>query len=498
MKNKITLINMISTLFLQIVTILSGFIIPRIILSYFGSEVNGLVSSLTQFLSYITIIEGGITGVILASLYKPLVENDNDKISSIIATTNKFYKKIGLIFIIYSLFIAIVYPVIFDKTFSWSYSFLLTLILSISLLIQYMFSLSLRNLLMATKKIYIVSITQTIIIILSIVLAYLSVKIYPNIHLLKFLMGVLYILQPIVYNWYIKKHFHLKKDTTIDNNLIKSRWDGFAINIAAFIHGSTDITILTIFTNLSTVSIYGVYSLVTSGLKQMINSLTTPLNPIIGQAYAMGDTDELNKKLDIYEYIVLFLVFLIFTTAIFLISPFVMIYTKGINDANYYQPTFGVLLLLSEAVYLLKYPHLNLAYSANKFKKITKPAYIEALINIVLSCILVWFYGLIGVVIGTLIAMTYRLIEQVNYTKELIPSRVNSIFYKKLFCFILFTSVGVLIFAFIIPPVQFSVSSWLVHGIIYMMVLICLYLLMSLLFFKKELLFFKNYLMRHK
>lgn len=95
---KITLINIISNIILQIANIFSWFIIPKIILTYFGSDVNGLVSSITQFLSYITLIEGGVTGVVMASLYKPLVNNDNKKISAIIKTSQKFYKKVGIIF----------------------------------------------------------------------------------------------------------------------------------------------------------------------------------------------------------------------------------------------------------------------------------------------------------------------------------------------------------------------------------------------------------------
>ncbi len=66
-RNKETLINIIFSFILQICNIVSTFIIPRIILSYFGSEVNGLVSSITQFLSYISLVEGGVTGVITAS-----------------------------------------------------------------------------------------------------------------------------------------------------------------------------------------------------------------------------------------------------------------------------------------------------------------------------------------------------------------------------------------------------------------------------------------------
>lgn len=58
----------------------------------------------------------------------------------------------------------------------------------------------------------------------------------------------------------------------------------------------------------------------------------------------------MNRKLDIYEYVVFLLVFFIFTVAALLITPFVQIYTNGVNDTNYCQPYFGVLLLISGSV----------------------------------------------------------------------------------------------------------------------------------------------------
>lgn len=497
MKKKITLINMISTLILQIVTIISGFIIPKIILTNFGSDVNGLVSSLTQFLNYITLVEGGITGVVMANLYKPLCEQDNKKLSSIVKTTNAFYKKIGLIFIIYTIVLAVVYPLIFRTGFSYWYVFTLTLILSISLLIQYMFSLTFRNLLNADKKVYIVSFTQTLIWIFDIILAIISVYIYPSIHLLKLLVGLTYIVQPLIYSKVIKKYYKLDADSKADNELLKSRWDGFAINVAAFIHNGTDIAVLTVFSNLGVVSVYSVYALVTSGLRQIVNSLTTGINPTIGQAYAKNDMKELNQKMDIYEYIIFLLVFFLFTVGGLLITPFVMIYTKGITDANYYEPIFGALLLAAEAVYLLKFPHLNLAYSANKFKDITKPAFIEAFLNIIISVILVSKYGIIGVAVGTLISMIYRMIFHIKYTTKLIENRKQWIFYRKLLIFVIGTLIGLGI-CYFIPQVKYTIASWIIHAIIYSIIFAIIYSIISVLFFKKELNFFKGYLFRKK
>lgn len=494
LKNKETLLNVIFSLILQICNIVSTFIIPKIILLYFGSNVNGLISSLAQFLSYIGLVEGGVTGVITASLYKPLVNRDNEKISSILNTANKFYKKIGVIFIVYSVLLGILYPIFMNTKFSFIYVFSLTLILSLNLLIQYMYSLTLKTLLNADKKVYIVSIAQIVMIILNLILVIICVKIYPNIHVLKLISGTLFLLQPFVYSRYIKKNYKLNKQAKIDNELLKNRWNGFAINIAAFIHFSTDITILTIFTDLATVSIYSVYALVTTGLRTIINSIANGINPTIGHALAKGDEKVIVDKINIYEYITDLLVFFSFSIAGLLITPFVMLYTKGITDANYYQPIFGVLLLISEAIYLLKLPHLNLAYAANKFKEITKPAFIEALLNIVISILLVNKYGLIGIAIGTIVGMLYRMIFHVYFTKSIIKSYSSWSFYSKLLIFGISTFIGILICILLIPNVEYTILNWGIHLIIYSIIMLIIYFIISLIFYKKELSFFKKYI----
>ena len=55
MRSKNAIYNILSNLALQFITIIYGFIVPKIIITKFGSEVNGLISSITQFLAYITI-----------------------------------------------------------------------------------------------------------------------------------------------------------------------------------------------------------------------------------------------------------------------------------------------------------------------------------------------------------------------------------------------------------------------------------------------------------
>lgn len=490
------MLNMLSGLLLQFFTLISGFILPKIVLAYFGSQVNGLVSSLNQFLSYITLVEGGITGVIVANLYKPIVEHDDKKISSVLVTADRFFKKIGLLFIGYSVALSVAYPLVFQTGFGFGYVCLLTLILSLNLLIQYMFSLTLKTLLNADKKGYIVNLTQTGIVIFNIILALLSVMVCPSIHLLRLISGMLFILQPVVFGRYVRRHYKLDRSAEPDNSLIRSRWNGFAINLAAFIHNSTDVTVLTIFTNLKTVSIYSVYGLVSTGIKQLINACLSGIAHTVGQAYAKKDWKELNQKLDSYEYVVFVLVFFLFTVAALLITPFVQLYTMGITDTDYYQPLFGFLLLASEALYLVKLPHLDLAYAANKFRQITVPAYMEAGLNIVLSVVLVRWLGLIGVALGTIAGMAYRMVFHVYYTSRIIPGRAQHIFYRKLLLFATGAGAGFFLCRRLMPFYKVTLVSWLVHAVVYSVIVAGMLSAVSILFFKNEVKFFIKYIKR--
>ena len=84
MRSKKVLTNVITSLGLQICSIICGFIIPKLIISSYGSNVNGLIVSITQFLSFITLLEAGFGPVIKSCLYKPISNKDKDTIIKIL------------------------------------------------------------------------------------------------------------------------------------------------------------------------------------------------------------------------------------------------------------------------------------------------------------------------------------------------------------------------------------------------------------------------------
>lgn len=93
MKRKLLARNTVTSVIYQMFSVLCGFVLPRMILSAFGSQTNGLVSSITQFIQVINLFDLGITSVIVYNLYKPLALHDNQKLSEVVSSADSFFKK---------------------------------------------------------------------------------------------------------------------------------------------------------------------------------------------------------------------------------------------------------------------------------------------------------------------------------------------------------------------------------------------------------------------
>ena len=165
-RTKNATLNILFAIILQLVTFVRGLILPRIIIPAYGSDINGLVSSITQFLTYISLLEAGVGTIFRSSLYKPLADGDTDKVSGVINEQKRFYRKIGLVFVFYVIALCFIYPLIAKTKISTEYIVSFILILSISTFAEYFISLPYVSLLSADQKVrisYIVSIVYTIV-----------------------------------------------------------------------------------------------------------------------------------------------------------------------------------------------------------------------------------------------------------------------------------------------------------------------------------------------
>ena len=422
MNNKKTAV---SALMLQLATMVQGLILPRLILTYFGSEVNGLVSSVTQFLGFISLLEGGLGAVVLAELYRPIEEWDDKKISRILEACQAFFNHLAIAFIIYTIILSFIYPLFITKQFSFAYTSTMVLILSITTLTQYLFSITYKLYLQADQKLYIVNNISCATIVINTIVAVVIMVCFPNIHVVKLCSGFIYLLQPLFFRHFIYRKYRIKKVFTvrIPQDVLKNRWSGFSQNLAHFINMNTDVVVLTLFSTLDMVSVYNVYMLAIVALRGIICSIGNSYQSALGKYIAENNEEKLNANFYRFEKVFWFLGVVSFSTCILLINSFVSLYTAGIDDANYFQPSFATIIVLANMFYVLREPYRLLILAAGKFKETNFGAVVEAVLNLGISILLVWKYGLIGVAIGTLIATVYRMLYFVRYLNQNVLKR---------------------------------------------------------------------------
>lgn len=430
-KNKL-LFNVSSSLIHQVVTVICGLILPRVFISYFGSEINGLVASITQFISIISFLELGIGAVVQASLYNPLAKKNYDEISAIISSSNRFFRNLGKLLLLYLLVIIFIYPIFINSSYDFYFTSSLILILAISTFAQYFFSITYQLLFNADQLAFIPLITNTGVTIANTILVIILIRLNFSLHAVKLLSAIIFLIKPILFKIIVNKKYNLNLKIKYETEPIKQKWNGIAQHIAYVVLSSTDILVLSVFSSLSFVSVYSIYNMIVNGVRQIVLSSTNGTLSLFGNMLANNENEKLKHIFTKYVWFKHTLVVILFTITGILIIPFISLYTAKIEDFNYIYPTFGVLITLSQALYCLRLPYNQVVLAAGHFKQTQNSAIIEASINIIISIILVRKFGLIGVAIGTAVAMGYQTIYLAWYLSSNIIHFAISNFFKHL------------------------------------------------------------------
>lgn len=483
MKKYDLLKNTISSLIFQIVTIICGFILPRMILQCYGSEVNGLVNSITQFLSVISFLEFGVGAVVQSSLYKPLAEKDYEKQSDIYVSAQKFFTRLAKILLIYVCVLIVIYPFINVQGFGFFYTTTLILAISISSFAQYYFGIVNSLLLSADQKGYIQYNVQIVTLILNTICCVLLMIAGYSIHLVKLATSLIYLVRPIYLSFYVKKHYKIDKKKKVIGEPIEQKWNGVAQHIAAIVLDGTDTIVLTLFAGLKAVSVYSVYYLVVSGIKQMFNAVTGGIQATLGDIYARNEQERLKKVFFLTEWLIHTATMFIMGCVACLITPFVLVYTNGVNDAEYNQLFFGYILTLAYAAYCLRLPYHMMIRASGRYKETQNNYIISAIVNLILSIALVKSFGLIGVAVGTFAAMFLQAIWLAFYNAQNILKYPLKNLFKQLGIDVLTILLG-MILSRNFKLVSIDLKSWIIMGIKIVAIWCLVVFMVNLIFYR--------------
>lgn len=457
-KKRLLLKNFITGFLSQAIIIIVGLIVPRIVLTSFGSDTNGLINTVSQVFMYMALLEAGISQAATNSLYKPFKDNDQNSVSFVASTAKKQYRKTTIVYGFAVLLMAFVLPFFVKTSNEYWIVFAVVLFEGLTNVISFYFINIWYCILNACGKTYVNNafnvVSRLACYAIKIVLASLRV----NIAIIQICYFGISLLKLLFYYIYFKKRFgwlNLKVD--VGKNKLPYKNDFVVTEISSVIFQSTDMIVLSIFVSTMLSSVYSIYNLVFVALSTLLNGVYASLVYLLNQAY-ISDLEKYKKMHDVFNSFFVGTMTVLMCVTYFLIIPFVKMYTSGVNDIDYINKWYPLLFCLINLLSWCRYPQTNLTGISGNAKKVAICSIVEAAVNLVLSILLVNFFGIIGVLIATLVSLPIKVVYS-NYLCEI------KIMKRKPFKTILIFSSNFMIFGLtvllyeILP--NFSISNYL-------------------------------------
>ncbi len=416
-------LTIVSNLTLQLVNAACGFVLPPLIVRTFGSSMNGMVTSITQFIAYLNLVEAGIGAASIAALYRPLAEKNQAKINGILSAARKFYFRSGFIFSAGIIALAFVYPLIAGNEVPKLTSGLMVLVLGMTGAAEFFLIGKFRVLLTADKKLYVISFLQSAAMLLNTEVAVLLIKAGFGILAVKFSSSIVYLSRFVFLALYVRKNYkNVSFSSEPDTKEIGQSKNALVHQISGFVVFNSPVIILTVICGLKEVSVYSVYVLVFTAVNNIMTSFSNGFQSFFGELLVKNSNEKLKRFYSDYETSFFTVMFWLYSCTYILIMPFMNLYTARMTDANYFRPELASLFVAAGILTNIRQPGGQMINAAGHFKKTQWRSVTESAINIIASVVFTLRFGICGVVLGNICSSLYRGIDVVVYTNRHILS----------------------------------------------------------------------------
>ena len=399
------------SLFFSVLVLVLGFFSRKILIDCLGAEVLGLNTTATNLLGFLNLAELGISAAISYTLYTPLFQKDNETINEIVAVQGWLYRRIAYIVLAGGAVLLCFFPWIFAK---------------MELPLWYAYG-SFGVLLLAAMLGYIINYQQ---IVLS--ADQQEYKINYNVQgfralkLLMQIVGIGYFHQGYIY-WLViellmsvvtclslKKTIHrsfpwlhpdLSKGKMLSRKhsvIIKKTKQLFFHKFAAYVLGQTSPLIIYAFLSLTVVAIYGNYMLLVVSVSMIVTSIFNGMNASIGNLIAEGNKDKILSFFREYTVSRYWLASVICFCLFHLSHSFISFWV----GKDYLLDSTSFVLLVIYAFIAMTRTNDSFIVAYGLFQDVYAPV-VEAILNLGLSVVLGYYYGLAGIIGGVIISLLF-------------------------------------------------------------------------------------------
>lgn len=418
-KGRKSILNALAALTQMLITSLVGLVFNKTILSIYGSDYNGINSTVSQIVNTLMILEGGFSLASNVALFEPIGKEDYLEVNGILSATRKRFLAVGGIAFGVGVILVAVYP--FTVTSEMPKWMIAALMMSALIPVCYnlAFNMKYRVLILTDQKEYIISLLTAgsylfgngIAIILmrhgcSILAARLSIMF--------FLLVNYWIIALYCKNKYPRASFKEKPNY----EAIKGTKSVIILKLTSVVYSSVPIVAISTISGNGALlaSVYAVYRSIISVVRDTLTSVTNAPRLAFGALFSEGRSEETKRLFNQYELISCIGISIIVGVTCLLLLPFVVLYTNGIQDIQYKDNFLAIIMLSTVILEILHIPSGQIIQMKGEFDVSRRIQSIACIILVISMIIGRSLWGLYGVVLAVLLAAIALTIMEVGYT----------------------------------------------------------------------------------
>ena len=488
---KKSLLNARVNLIFYFLTLVLSFFSRKIFLDCLGADFVGLSGTLNNILGFLSLAEMGVGIAVSYHLYKPLQSGNKTEIENLVSVFGYLYHKIGLFIALGGLVISAFIPIIFKES---GFDVKLIYFAFFAILASSLFSyfINYRQIILnADQRGYVVTAylqgASYMKILLQMAIAYY----WQNYYLWIVLELIFGIIACIILNWKINRTYPWLKASVKKGRMIFPKYKSivtytkqiFVHKIKDFLLMQSDQILIFAFVSLKMVAYYGNYTLITTKLTQLFNTLMGSVWASVGHLVAEGNKEKILQVFWEIQSLYFFIAGLVVFSIYHFIDSFVYLWL----GEEYVLNHLILVLLLANVFIMLIRNTVDMFNSAYGHFADTWSAWAEGISNIIITLFLAPFMGISGILIGKIISLVLFVLLWKPYYLFHVGLRLSVKRYwanviKYLCLFIISFYLGHLIYVFLPMDDSASFIVWIEKAIYSILPFILIYYIGMYLF----------------
>lgn len=435
-RTKNTIQNVKTGAIVQIVNKIMAFVVRTVFIKMLNTEYLGVNGLFTNVLTILSFAELGIGTAIIFNMYKPVAENDKEKIKSLMDLYRKSYNMIGILVFVLGLFVIPFMNIIVKDAPNIKENLVIIYFLFLFNTASSYFFTYKKSIIYAHQKQSIINNIDSIFYLAKSILEIIFLVLTRNfiVYLTIQILGTL--IENIIISIKADKMYPYLKEKNVkrlseneSKNIFENVKSLVIYKFGGVIMNGTDNILISSLVNVSTVGICSNYILIISSVKAIIFSALNGVTASVGNLNAVGNSKQKEKIF----YLITFVNYIVYSFCavafIVLLNPFIELW---LGKEYVLEISISIALAVSFFIEGLRNPGYTYRTTLGLFEKAKSTPYIGAITNIILSILLCKCFGVVGIFVATSIAqlVSYSWIDPYLIHKYEFKTPVSKYFKK--------------------------------------------------------------------